>query len=124
MGNHPSLESKKETKRTGPVPFLLPHETLSDYMYQPGAKEEAMPEIGAYRSQNLARGTMVPIGNHGDGVPVPGRMNQSTLDFWTLNLPCSEAFRGERIPITCLEAQSTMQDRRLLQLCVQSWPGA
>ena len=67
---------------------------------------------------------MVPIGIYGDGVPVQGRMNQSTLDFWTLNLPCSEAFRGERIPITCLEAQSTMQDRRLLQLCVQSWPGA
>ena len=32
-------------------------------------------------------------------------MNQSTLDFWPLNLPCSEAFAGERIPITCLEAK-------------------
>ena len=122
MGNHPSLESKKETKRTGPVPFLLPHETLSDYMHRPGAKEEAMPEIGAYRSQNLARGTMVPIGNHGDGVPVPGRMNQSTLDFWTLNLPCSEAFRGERIPITCLEAKYNAGQETVAAMCaVMAW---
>jgi len=32
-------------------------------------------------------------------------MNQSTVDFWTLNLPCSFVFSSWRIPITCLDAR-------------------
>ena len=89
-----------------------------------------MPEIGTYRSQKLAEacqawhqppGTMVPIGIHGDGVPVQGRMNQSTLDFWTLN-PCSEAIRGERIPITCLEAKYNAGQETVAAMCpVMAW---
>ena len=50
-------------------------------------------------------GSMVPPGIHGDGVPIQGRMNQSTLDVWCLNLPCSEHFQAERIPICCLETR-------------------
>ena len=50
----PLWNPKKKQIVPGPVPFLLPHETLSDYMYHPGAKEEAMPEIGTYRSQKWA----------------------------------------------------------------------
>ena len=34
-----------------------------------------------------------------------GRMNQSTVDFWTLNLPCSSVFSSWRIPTTCLDAR-------------------
>ena len=36
------------------LPFLLPHEFLSDYFCQEGAVEEAMPAAGTYRSQRLA----------------------------------------------------------------------
>lgn len=96
------------------LPFLLPHEWLSTYFYQPGAMEEAMPERGTYKSQRLAEACrawgepengMVPLGLHGDGVPVQGRMNQSSVDFFTINLPCSEQFGSYRTPIVCLESR-------------------
>ena len=99
-----------KTKTIKPVwlPFHLPHEWLSSYLHQAGAKEEAMPEKGTYKSQKLAEmcdawgepaNGMVPVGLHGDGVPVQGRMNQSTVDFWTLNLPCSATFQAQKVPI-------------------------
>ena len=96
------------------LPFLLPHEWLSDYLHQPGAWAEAMPEEGTFYARKLAQacdswglphGSMLPIGLFGDGVPVQGRMNQSTVDFWTLNLPCSSTFSSWRIPIRCLDAR-------------------
>ena len=37
------------------LPFLLPHEWLENYLHQPGAFEEAMPETGTYESQELAK---------------------------------------------------------------------
>ena len=96
------------------LPFLLPHEWLSDYLHQPGAWAEAMPEEGTFYARKLAQacdswglphGSMLPVGLFGDGVPVQGRMNQSTVDFWTLNLPCSSVFSSWTIPITCLDAR-------------------
>ena len=48
---------------------------------------------------------MVPLGLHGDGVPVQGRMNQSTVDFMTVNLLASNAFQSKRVPITCVESR-------------------
>ena len=48
---------------------------------------------------------MFPLAIHGDGVPVQGRMNQSTLDFLTFNLPGSLKKASVRIPICCLDAQ-------------------
>ena len=50
-------------------------------------------------------GNMFPLGLHGDGVPVQGRMNQSTLDFWTMNLIGSKRFNQLRIPICALDAR-------------------
>ena len=73
-----------------------------------------MPETGSYKSQKLAEmceewgnpaGSMVRLGLHGNGVPIQGRMNQSTLDVWCLNLPCSEQSQAERVPICCLETK-------------------
>ena len=32
-------------------------------------------------------------------------MNQSTLDVWSMNLPCSPAFSAMRIPICCLDTR-------------------
>ena len=93
-------------------PFLLPHEWVSDYMYQAGAMEEAMPEPGSVQSQELARmckawgcpeGSMVPLGLHGDGVPVQGRMHQSTVNFFTVNLLCSEKHKAKRMPVCCID---------------------
>ena len=44
-----------------------------------------------------------PLGLHGDGVPIQGRMNQDTLDFITINMPCSPLHSQIRIPVTCIE---------------------
>ena len=96
------------------LPFLHPHEWLSDFFLQPGAWEEGMPEEGSHYSQELAKvctewgnqpNTMYPLGLHGDGVPVQGKLNQSTLDFFTINMCCSKAFGSMRVPIVCLETK-------------------
>ena len=122
---------KKKQVEPGWLPFLLPHEWLSEYLQQPGAKEEAMPETGSYKSQKLAEmceawgnpaGSMVPLGLHGDGVPIQGRMNQSTLDVWCLNLPCSEKFQAERVPICCLETKYNAGPETCKAICeVIAW---
>ena len=79
--------------------FLLPHEWLADYFWQSGAKDGAMPARGTFHSDQQAkienawrnpRHSMVVLGLHGDGVPVQGRMNQSTCEFLSLNLRCSK----------------------------------
>ena len=76
------------------------------------AWQEGMPVEGTFNCKILNEAcasngnppmTMYPLGLHGDGVPVQGRMNQSTLDFWSMNLPCSPAFSAMRIPICCLD---------------------
>ena len=107
------------------VPFLLPHEWLADYFLQPGAVEEALPTQNSPLGQELQRvkeawdikrepeegsepeqgRPMVPLGMHGDGVPVQGRMNQSTCDFITINLLASNAFQAKRVPITRVESR-------------------
>ena len=96
------------------MPFLLPHEWLPDYLLQSSAWQEGMPEEGSFLASRLAkacesygepRGNMFPLGLHGDGVPVQGRMNQSTLDFWTVNLVGSKRFNQMRVPICALDAR-------------------
>ena len=96
------------------LPFLLPHEWVSDYLHQPGAFQEAQPEEGSYLDKECRRvcaawhrqaRSMVPLGLHGDGVPVQGRLQQSTVDFVTINLLASKAFASTRVPVTCLETK-------------------
>ena len=100
---------------------LSSHEWLADYFLQPGAVEEALPPPGSPLGQELLRveaawkkrlgepdeegRPMVTLGLHGDGVPVQGRMNQSTVDFMTVNLLASNAFQSKRVPITCVESR-------------------
>ena len=112
--NVPVRNLKTKQVAECPLPFLLPHEWLADYLHQPGAFEEAMPETGTYESQELAKvckawgnpeGSMLPLRLHGDGVPVQGRMNQSTLDFFTVKLLCSAKQNAKRTPVCCLEAK-------------------
>ena len=130
--NIPLWNPRKEKKiETSPLPFLLPHEWPCDYMHQPGAIQEAMPEKGTARRKlaemtmawgNLL-GSLIPLGLHGDGAPVQGRMNQSTLVFFTLNLPASGTFQAERVPIVCLEP-STMVAVQHAMPSVKSLRGA
>ena len=96
------------------MPFLLPHDWLPNYLLQARAWQEGMPEEGTFLAREMAQacrawgnpeGSMFPVGLHGDGVPVQGRMNQSTLDFWTVNLPGSPKFQALRIPICCLDTR-------------------
>ena len=80
---------------------------------QPGAWQDCMPERGSMLATKLAQCCadcgepaqgMVPLGIHGDGVPVQGRMNQSSLDFITVNLLASRHSQL-RVPLTCVDAK-------------------
>ena len=51
-------------------------------------------------------GNMLPLGLHGDGVPVQGRMNQSTLEFWTVNLVGSKRFNSAENTHLCFRCQN------------------
>ena len=70
---------------------------------------EGSPEAGTYIHRQPARATegspwtMFPLGLHGDGVPIQGRMNQDSCDFLSLNLCCSEMHRKMRVPVTRVE---------------------
>ena len=72
---------------------------------------DALPEAGSARYKQLATAAsaweslavdMCPLGLHGDGVPVQGRMNQDSLDFLTINMP-SSSHSQLRVPFTCIE---------------------
>ena len=101
------------------LPFLLPHECLGKYFTQPNAWKEGMPTQGTFNCNRLNEAcasngnppmTMYPMGLHGDGAPVQGRMNQSTLEFWSFNLPCSKTFSAMRIPTRCLDTRMIAPD--------------
>lgn len=118
----PLWDKKKKTIFLGSIPFLLPHEVLSQYMALPGAKDEAIPARGTWLENKLRRVClaweepaqgMVPLAIHGDGVPVQGRMNQSTVDFLTFNFPGSLGKAHKRIPICCLDAQWNAGDQTI-----------
>lgn len=107
----PVWDRKTKQARDGWHPFLLPHEWLNVYLTTHENFMDALPEAGSARHKQLATAAsawesftweMTPLGLHGDGVPVQGRMNQDSLDFVTLNLPCS-SHSQLRVPFTCVE---------------------
>ena len=107
----PMWNNKEEKNELMEHPFLLPHEWLSEYLRLPENFQEGMPEKESFFYQKLEKAakawksspeTMFPLGMHGDGVPVQGRMNQDTLDFISLNLVASE-HRKIRVVFTCIE---------------------
>ena len=57
LGQGPMKNPKKKVNDFSQqwLPFLLPHEWLSDYLHQPGAWAEAMPEEGTFYARNLAQ---------------------------------------------------------------------
>ena len=109
LGRHSSVEQQKVMSSH---PFLLPHDWLEFYLLQEGACKEGQPEEGSFyelKKACSARGQpgegMFPLGLHGDGVPYQGRMNQSTLDYVTVNFPLSKLFSQKRFLVTCLDSK-------------------
>ena len=103
-------------------PFCLPHEWLAMYMHDRQAILEAQPAPGSKVGKALAEicnnlfGTtgwpaegLVPIGFHGDGVPIQGTIRKESLDFMTINLPGSKLHRDLRVPFTVLQTKFHFQ---------------
>lgn len=111
LGRHSSVEQQKVMSSH---PFLLPHDWLEFYLLQEGACKEGQPEEGSFYEEELKKACsawgqpgegMFPLGLHGDGVPYQGRMNQSTLDYVTVNFPLSKLFSQKRFLVTCLDSK-------------------
>lgn len=100
-------------------PFQLPHEWIGKYMQDDRAVLRAQPAKGSkvhnvmvkqrlrLSASHPMEGWMtepcLPLGFHGDGVPVQGTMRQESLDFLTLNMPCSKDNKDLRVPFTVLQ---------------------
>jgi len=118
----PLWDKQKKASRLRWHPFLLPHEWLGTYLACKGSIDEGQPRIGTFQYKQLAKAAVewegfhafefFPLGLHGDGVPIQGRMNQDTLDFITINMPCSSFHSQIRVPVTCIE-KNLMQGIRL-----------
>ena len=98
-------------------PFCLPHEWLAQYMADPKAVLEAQPArgskvhaalskicMGVFGTESWPAEGLVPIGFHGDGVPIQGTMRKEGLDFLTINLPGSKLHRDLRVPFPLLSS--------------------
>ena len=98
--------------------FCLPHEWLATYLADPRAISEAQPAKGSkvwtalsqicsqlFGSNEWPAEGLVPIGFHGDGVPIQGTLRQESLDFLTINLPGSKLHRDLRVPFTVLQTK-------------------
>ena len=115
----PLWDRKKKKTSQQWLPFLLPHEWLSDYLILKENFFEGLPDAGTFMHRQLARAceawesspwSMFPLGLHGDGVPIQGRMNQDTCDFLSINMPCSEMHCKMRVPFTCIEKRFNAGD--------------
>ena len=64
--------------------------------------------------------SMYPLGLHGDGVPVKGRKNQSTLDYWTINFVGSRKNGRARFLIGCGQRACRRHDGKKLDMA-KAW---
>ena len=101
-------------------PFLLPHEWLGQYMLDPRALAMCQPAKGTKIHTALLKQTLrlsaanplaswlssptLPLGIHGDGVPVQGTLRQESLDFLTVNMPSNKHHKDLRVPFTVIQA--------------------
>ena len=103
-------------------PFCLPHEWLAMYMHDRHAILEAQPAPGSKVGKALSVicnnlfGTtgwpaegLLPIGFHGDGVPIQGTIRKESSDLMTINLPGSKLHRDLRVPFTVLQTKFHFQ---------------
>ena len=93
--------------------FLLPHEWVAKIGERPGFAEACKATVGTKLHSTFliqclqaglpAEGT-VPLGLHGDAVPVLGTIRKQSLDFITVNLPGCHRW-PERVPFTVLQGK-------------------
>ena len=93
--------------------FLLPHEWVAKIGERPGFAEACKATVGTKLHSTFliqclqaglpAEGT-VPLGLHGDAVPVLGTIRKQSLDFITVNLPGCDRW-PERVPFTVLQGK-------------------
>ena len=102
------------------TPFLLPHEWLAQYMVDRRAVAMSQPAKGTKVHNAFVKQTMrlsvaepgaswlssqkMPLGLHGDGVPVQGTLRQESLDFLTINMPSNKHHKDLRVPFTVIQA--------------------
>ena len=98
----------KGTKMTW-VPFLWPHEWLPLYVKQKGAtadlevdEPELLSRLNSTAS-DLQVPFLVPLGLHGDGVPIGGNMTPDSLECFNLNMISSSKHSHLRIPFVCMQ---------------------
>ena len=91
------------------VPFLLPHEWVPMYANQRSALEDLQvqdPELQdrlTALGQQLKTPFLVPLGLHGDGVPIGGNMTPDSLDVFNLTLISSAKHSHVRVPFVTMQ---------------------
>ena len=92
-------------------PFLLPHEWLSSYCHDPLAWQDLEPAANSRYATKAAEVAqqmglpvtgIVPLGLHGDGVPIQGTLNEQTLDTFCVNMPTSKQNSSLRVPFIAI----------------------
>ena len=116
----PIKDKKSNARILVDYPFQLPHEWLGQYMVDTRALERSQPAQGSKVHRALLKQTLrlsaedplgswmsdlhMPLGFHGDGVPVQGTMRQESLDFLTINMPTNKHHKDFRVPFTVIQA--------------------
>ena len=108
----PIKDKKSNARILVDYPFQVPHEWLGQYMVDTRALERSQPAQGSKVHRALLKQTLrlsaedplgswmsdlhMPLGFHGDGVPVQGTMRQESLDFLTINMPTNKHHKDFR----------------------------
>ena len=94
--------------------FQLPHEWVAEFLHHPKAVEACKPRPTSKIKVALDKvlsclgwpeAGLIPLGLHGDAVPIQGTIRQQSSDFLTLNLPSARQFSNLRVPFTVLNTK-------------------
>ena len=113
----PMKDVKSGGKKMTWMPFLLPHEWVSQYCKQLGAfadlvenDDEELQERLLKLAKELGAPALVALGLHGDGVPIGGTMSPDSLDVFNLTLITSSQHSGLRVPLVCTQLKHTHKE--------------
>ena len=123
-----NLKKPEETK-TVKLPFLLPREWIPQYVKLPDAWDDVQnldPWLRERRAEvagqlQVSPEKLVPIGLHGDGVPIGGNMNEDSLDVFNINLVSSTSHSALRVPFTCIQLRHLADDSFQAIVAVFCW---
>ena len=111
----PMRDKKTGEKCVKWMPFLLPHEWVSQYCKQHGAFSDLLEfddeELHARLlklAKQLNAPALVALGLHGDGVPIGGNMSPDSLDVFNLTMITSSRHSGLRVPFVCTQLKHTL----------------